>query len=436
MITNQEFAQRRQAVLDNMDVGDLAILPAAHEQYRNNDATYPFRQNSDFYYLTGFPEPEAIALLYKESADASFFVLFNRDKDLEHEIWSGPRVGQDAAISEYRADKAYSINELDQQMPEIISNVRRIYYTLGRCQALDKRLLKWINIVRAKVRTGVNAPRQFLDLDPLIHNLRLFKSADELKLMRTAAEISAQAHNAAMQAAKPGIYEYQLEAVLQQYFLNNACRAMAYEAIVAAGANACVLHYTANTAQIAADDLILIDAGAEYQTYAADITRTFPANGKFTTVQAEIYDLVLQSQLAGINEAKAGRPWNAMQNIIIKTLTEGLVALGILQGDVEELMAEKAYHQFYMHNSGHWLGMDVHDVGAYKTKIGKWRDLEPGMVLTVEPGLYIRPSESVPEHYWNIGVRIEDDVLITTGEPDILSKDVPKTRDDIIGLMQ
>ena len=436
MIKTQEYAERRAALLAKMEVGDLAIIPAATEQRRNNDVYYPFRQDSDFYYLTGFPEPQAIAVLFKDQHGAGKYFLFNRKRCPQQEVWTGPIVGQESAVSEYQVDSAWSLADVNKQIPKLFSQAQRIYYTLGKNKNFDRQIFTWLNAVRSQVRAGINAPKQFLDLDVLIHEQRLFKSPAEIKTMRTAAEISAAAHQKAMQSVKPNLFEYQLEAVLQQHFLDNGCRAMAYDAIVAAGANACILHYTANNQQIKTNDLILIDAGAEYQNYAADITRTFPANGKFTSAQAEIYDLVLQAQLAAIAVAKAGEPWNAMQEVIIKILTEGLVAIGILKGKVEDLIAAKAYEQFYMHNSGHWLGLDVHDVGAYKNATGAWRNLEAGMVLTIEPGLYISPAKNIPEEFWNIGVRIEDDVLITNGDADVLSKDVPKTRDAIIGLRQ
>jgi Xaa-Pro aminopeptidase len=430
MIPTAEFTQRRKALLAQMQEGDLAIIPAAHEVFRNNDTHYPFRQHSDFHYLTGYPEPDAVALLFRGGKDGEY-LLFNWPSDPAQELWTGPRVGQLGAIDLYGADQCWPLSELATQMPRLLSEANRVLYNLGANREFDTQLLAWLQAVRSKARAGVRVPSQLVELSPLLHEMRLLKSPSECAVMRRAAEISAQAHALAMRKAKPGLHEYELEAVLQGHFYAHGCQAMAYPAIVGSGANACVLHYVSNNAVLGKDDLVLIDAGAECQQYAADITRTFPVNGRFSGAQAEIYDLVLQAQLAAIAKAKVGVQWYEMQAEILRILTEGLVALGILKGDVKQLLADKAYLPFYMHNSGHWLGLDVHDVGAYKEKNGTWRRLEAGMVLTVEPGLYIRPSPAVPEAYWNIGIRIEDDVLVTAGEPEVFSAGAPKQRGEI-----
>ncbi len=433
-ISLDEYALRRQRIMEYMEPDSVAIVVAAPETLRNGDSHYPYRQNSDFYYLTGFSEPEAVALLIP-GREKGEFILFNRPRDPDKEVWNGIRAGQEGAVNQYAADEAYAFHDLNRYIIELLEGKRRIYYSMGKSAKFDKRLLSWVNQLRGKVRMGINAPDIIDNLDMLLRELRLYKSAAELSLLRYSAEVSAKAHRRAMQVCEPGMYEHQLEAELHYVFGKSGCRFPAYTSIVGGGANACILHYIENNALLKDGDLLLIDAGAEYENYAADITRTFPVNGRFTSQQRDLYEIVLASQMAAIETAKPGEPWHAMQDAIVPILTQGMVDLGILKGNVDNLIESGAYQRFYLHLSGHWLGLDVHDVGTYKTN-GDWRDLEPGMVLTIEPGLYIQAgSEGVDEKWWNMGIRIEDDVLVTQKGCDVLSKDVPKTITDIEALM-
>lgn len=433
MISQREFSERRQRLLDYIGKEGVAILFAAPEYLRTGDNHYPYRQNSFFYYLTGFNEPEAVAVFMPGRAEGEY-LLFNRPRDPLQETWHGRRAGQEGGCQDFGAQQAFSIYELKQRLPDLIQGRTRLFTLLGHNPEHDQLILDAINSVKAKVRSGVRAPAEVIGLDEFLGEQRLYKSPAEIAIMRRAAEISAAAHKRAMQACKPGLYEYQLEAELVYEFTRNGSRSAAYECIVGAGSNACILHYRDNTAELKAGDLILIDAGCELAGYAADITRTFPVSGRFSPEQKAIYELVLAAQLAAIEQVRPGQPWHRIQETILKILTAGLVKLGILQGAVEALITAKAYLPFYMHNSGHWLGLDVHDVGAYKIH-GEWRALEPGMVLTVEPGLYISPRPDVDPKWWNIGVRIEDDVLVTAQGCEILSKDVPKTISEIEALM-
>ncbi len=427
-----EYARRRSAVLKKIGKESLAIVAAAPERLRNRDVHYPYRQDSDFFYLTGFPEPEAIAVL-APGAPQGDYLLFCRPRDPERETWDGRRAGPQGAEKHYAADTAYPINELDEHLTELLANRRRVYHTLGERRALDRRLVKWIRQLQAQNRKGIEAPTELYSLDPLLHEMRLIKSATEIKLMRRAAEVSAEAHCRAMQVCRPGMMEYQLAAELHYQFERNGM-SQAYGSIVGGGENGCILHYVENDAELGDGDLVLIDAGAENAGYAADITRTFPVNGRFSDAQRAVYNVVLNAQLAAIEQVRAGRHWNRPHEAAVKKLTEGLVDLGLLKGKVADLIENEAYRRFYMHSTGHWLGMDVHDVGAYKRK-GKWRDLQPGMVLTVEPGLYITPAKDVDKAFWNIGIRIEDDVLVTKGDPDVLTAGVPKHIEAIEKLM-
>ncbi len=433
-ITKQEFARRRKALIDHMEPNSIAILPAATEKVRNRDAHYAYRQDSDFFYLSGFPEPEAV-LVVVPGREHGETILFCREKNREREIWDGYRAGQEGACEQYGADDAFPIGDIDDILPGLLEGKERVYYSLGRDQQFDQQVMSWVNNIREKVRSGATPPGEFLNLDHIVHDLRLFKSAAEIRTMRRAAEISAQAHCQAMKVSQPGQYEYQLEAELQHGFMKAGSRSPAYTSIVGSGSNACILHYIENTRQMKAGELVLIDAGCEIENYASDITRTFPVSGQFSPEQKAIYQIVLDAQTAALEYVKPGCHWNESHEASVRVITQGLLDLGLLEGNIDELIAQEKYKAFYMHRIGHWLGMDVHDVGDYKIE-GEWRLLEPGMVMTVEPGIYIAADdETVAKKWRGIGVRIEDDVLITKDGNDILSKDVPKTIEDIEALM-
>ncbi len=433
-ISRQEYARRRKALMAQMEPNSIAVLPAAQVYVRNRDVEHAYRQDSDFQYLTGFPEPEAVAVLIP-GREHGEYVLFCREKDKERELWDGYRAGQEGAVSEYGADDAFPIADVDDILPGLIEGRERVYYAMGANQDFDRRLTNWINVIRSKARLGATPPNEFVALDHLLHDMRLYKSAAEIKVMQAAAEISAQAHIRAMQVCRPGAYEYQLEAELQHTFMRHGSRSPAYSSIVAAGRNGCILHYTENTSQIRDGDLILIDAGCELDCYASDITRTFPASGRFSAEQRSIYDIVLAAQLEAFKVIAPGRHWNESHEATVRVITAGLLDLGLLKGDLDELIANETYKRFYMHRAGHWLGMDVHDVGDYRVG-GEWRELEPGMVMTVEPGIYIAPdNDSVPRKWRGIGVRIEDDVVVTKSGCEILSGSVPKDPDEIEALM-
>ncbi len=433
-IKMQEYANRRQTLLKRIPPFSIVILPAGEQKFRNADASYLFRQQSHFYYLTGFCEPEALLILLKEQEGNSEFILFCKQRNREEEIWTGRLVGQEEAMLQFGANRAYALEELDKIMPMLFEGKQNVVYSLGTAESWDKRVMQWLNVGRAKQRLGVKSPFVWLELLPFIDEQRLIKSSAEIALMRQAARISAKAHLNVMRACKPNKKEYELEGVFIQECYKEGCREMAYTPIVAGGGNACTLHYIRNDQPLKAGELVLVDAGCEYQYYAADITRTIPINGEFSKDQKLIYECVLKAQICAIQAIKPGITWDRLQEIIVKVLVEGLVSLGILHGDVETLVQEKAYKRFYMHSSGHWLGLDVHDVGEYKIE-GEWRPLVAGMVLTVEPGLYIWPAENVDKRWWGIGVRIEDDVLVTDTSFEVLSQDVPKTVKEIEQLM-
>ncbi len=433
-INASEFAERRKQLLKQIGKGSVAILTAAPSYLRNGDVEYPYRQDSYFFYLTGFIEPEAIAVFIPERQQGEY-VLFSRPRDPLHEIWHGHRAGQDGARRAFGADEAFEIEAFDQHLPDLLRGCNQLYSRVGHDSDWDARLMQGVNQLRTEIRQGEFAPEKFITIDPLLAEMRLHKSPAEIRMMREAAKISAKAHRRAMLACKPGLYEYQLEAELTHEFIANGARSVAYPSIVGGGANACTLHYTDNNAELHADTLVLIDAGCEYDHYASDITRTFPVTGRFTEPQKAIYNLVLAAQLATIECVKPGTLWSHLQETAIRVITEGLINLGILHGDLNALIEARACSAFYMHGIGHWLGLDVHDVGTYK--IGnQWRPLEPGFVLTVEPGIYIPANtQSVDKKWWNIGVRIEDDVLVTEHGHEILSADVPKTVAFIEALM-
>ncbi len=431
---HKEFQKRRTALLKKIHPQALVIIPTAPIAMRNGEYEYPFRPNSDFYYLTGFEEPEAIAVLAPKRAEGAF-ILFNRPRHREKEIWEGPRAGQAGARKLYGANQAFSIEEFAEKLPNLLIGRKEIYCLLGINPRFDEILFAAANKVRGRIRNGLSYPGALIDIGDLLHEMRLIKSTSEIKTMRKAAEIAAAAHVRAMKACKPGIPEYQLEAELLYEFQRNGARYPAYTSIVGSGANSCILHYNANNQIIRNGSLVLIDAGAEYHYYASDITRTFPANGKFSPEQRAVYNVVLEAQLAVIKIIKAGLPWEKMHETALRVLTKGLVGLGLLRGNVNELLAKQAYLPFYMHRTGHWLGLDVHDVGHYAIQ-GKWRKLQAGMVLTVEPGIYISSElKNVPARWHNIGVRIEDDVLVTSKGCEVLSRKVPKTVAEIEALM-
>lgn len=435
MIKMPEYGKRRKRLMHLVGPKGIVILPAAKEVIRNGDATFGFRQHSDFYYLTGFSEPEAALVLAPERHDGEY-ILFNRVRDLSEEIWNGPRIGQEGACNDYLADQAFPINELEKILPELLIGREAIHYPVGINSYFDEILMNSVNKIRAKIRSGLHSPIAFVDITPSLHELRLFKSPDEIALMQKAIDITAKAHIRAMKVCKPGMYEYELEAEIMYEFLRNGARSPAYNCIVGAGKNTCILHYVNNNQKIVDGDLVLIDAGAEYYNYAADITRTFPANGRYSAEQRAIYELVLEAQIKAIKKIKPGATWIVAQKIIIQTITQGLVDLGILKGNVDNLIEKQAYFPFYMHKSGHWLGLDVHDVGRYHVE-NKWRKLEPGMSLTVEPGIYI--SKNIPgvhKRWHNIGVRIEDDILVTEKGCDVQSSKIPKQIVDIEAIMK
>ena len=433
-IPKAEYARRRKALMDQMEPNSIAILPAAPVYIRNRDVEHVYRQDSDFQYLTGFPEPEAVMVLIP-GREHGEYVLFCRERDPERELWDGLRAGQDGAIATYGADDAFPIGDIDDILPGLIEGRDRVYYAIGSNQEFDHRLMEWVKHIRAKARMGATPPNEFVALDHLLHDMRLYKSAAEVKVMKTAAQISARAHVRAMQASRAGLYEYHLEAELDYEFRKGGAKMPAYSSIVAAGKNACILHYTENDAVLKDGDLVLIDAGCEIDCYASDITRTFPVSGKFSPEQKAIYELVLASQEAAFQAIAPGRHWNEAHEATVQVITAGLVELGLLEGDVQQLIESEAYRAFYMHRAGHWLGLDVHDVGDYKVG-GEWRVLEPGMVMTVEPGIYIAPdNQNVAKKWRGIGVRIEDDVVVTKSGCEIITGDVPKTVAEIEALM-
>ena len=425
------FRQRRERLLKSMRTGVL-VLATGTEVPRNRDTHYPFRSDSYFHYLTGFPEPDSVLVMVAGTEPRH--ILFCRDKDMEREIWDGFRFGPEAARGAFLFDEAYCIDSLDEHLPQLLENQPTLHYLIGQNPTWDNRIMGWLNSVRGKARTGVRAPNQLLDARGRLDELRLFKAKDELAYMRRAGEISAEAHVRAMRATRPGRHEYEIEAELSYAFRRAGATAPAYPSIVAGGANACILHYVANDQVLHDGDLLLIDAGAEYNGYAGDITRTFPVNGRFSGPQKEVYEIVLAAQAAAMAVVKPGTTWSASHDAALRVLTQGMADMKLLAGEVDGLIEQEAYKRFYMHRTGHWLGLDVHDAGEYKVD-GVWRALKPGMVLTVEPGMYIRPAEDVPEAYWNIGIRIEDDVCVTTQGCEVLSHGAPKTVAEIEALV-
>ena len=429
---NRVYVGRRSRLAEAMRTG-IAILRTAPEQLRNRDAHFPYRFDSYFHYLSGFPEPESVLVIIAGKPARS--LLFCRDKDVESEIWDGFRFGPERARELFRVDEAHSIERLDELLPQLLANQPAISCKVGVDPIWDARIIGWINQVRAQARNGVSAPGEIRDLRAVLDEMRLIKDDNEIETMRCAARISAGAHRRAMRSTHPGAREYEIEAELLHEFRRNGAQAPAYTPIVAGGANACVLHYVQNDAELKDGDLLLIDAGCELDGYASDITRTFPVGGKFSGPQKAIYELVLAAQAAAIEQVRPGKEWEDPHRAAVKVLAQGFVDLGLCKGTVDSVIESGAYRRFYMHRTGHWLGMDVHDVGDYK-RDGAWRKLEPGMMLTVEPGCYVRPDEEVPAQFWNIGVRIEDDALVTDTGCDIITRDAPKTVADVEAAMR
>jgi len=428
-----EFARRRRQLMRLMGRDSIAILPAAPVRHRNGDVEYAYRQDSDFHYVTGFAEPEAVAVLIPGRPQAEY-VLFVRDRDPERETWDGRRAGTEGATRDYGADDAFPTTDIDEILPGLMENRARVYYAMGIYPEFDQRVVGWVNGLRAQARNGRHPPQEFVALDHVLHDMRLYKSRGELDLMREAARIGTMAHVRAMRACRPGRSEYEIAAeILHEFHRHNAD--ISYQPIVGGGANSCILHYHENDQALREGDVLLIDAGCEYQSYASDITRTFPVSGRFTPEQRAVYDIVLQANLAAIEKVRPGNTWNDPHAAAVRVITHGLVKLGLLKGRVTTLERSGAYRRFFMHRTGHWLGIDVHDVGDYKVG-DEWRVLEPGMVLTIEPGLYISgSSRRVPRGLRNVGVRIEDDVLVTRDGCEVLTAGAPKDPDVIEALM-
>jgi len=429
-LDKKDFARRRRTIMEEMGEGGIAILPAAPIRMRNRDVEHPYRQDSDFFYVTGFDEPEAVAVLVPGRKRGEF-ILFCRERDPEMELWNGVRSGLEGACADYGADDAFPIGDVDDILPGLLENQSRVYYAMGYYTDFDQRMIGWVNRVRTRSKVGVSSPAEFVAMDNVLHEMRLVKSKGEVRAMTRAMAISSDAHVRAMSVCRPGMTEYQIDAELTYAFLRAGSRRAAYPSIVAGGANACVLHYIDNRDTLRDGDLLLIDAGAEYDYYAADITRTFPVNGRFSKAQRALYEVVLEAQLAAIEQIRPGNHWNEPHEAAVEVLAEGLVALGLIKGRAATVIKKRRYRKFYVHRTGHWLGMDVHDVGDYKIG-GEWRVFEPGMVMTVEPGLYVAAGDKQVARKWsNIGIRIEDDVLVTRDGHKVLTAAAPKSVEDI-----
>lgn len=430
----KEYVQRRNQLMRMMGDDGIAIIASAPEKIRSRDTHYPFRQDSDFWYLTGFPEPDAVAVLVP-GRDHAEYILFCRERDMEKETWHGRRAGQEGAVERFGADDAFPIDDIDEILPGLMENRERVFYTMGAHPDFDRRVIGWVKRLREQLKSEAGSPHEFISLDTFLHDLRLYKTKPEIARMKKAAQVSVAAHERAMRAVKPGMMEWEIEAELLHEFRRHG-GAAAYPSIVGGGENGCILHYVENNAALNDGDLLLVDAGCELENYASDVTRTYPVNGKFSKEQRALYEIVLDAQYAAIEKMRAGEHWNAFHEAAVEVITRGLVKLGILEGRVSKLVKDGAYRPFYMHKTGHWLGLDVHDVGDYK--VGEeWRLLEPGMVMTVEPGLYIAPGmKGVAKKWQGIGIRIEDDVLITKNGPEVLSDGLVKEPDAIEALMQ
>jgi Xaa-Pro aminopeptidase len=423
------YANRRRRLAEAIGAG-IAVVPTAPERVRNRDSHYPYRFDSHFYYLTGFTEPEAVLVL-----SSSKSILFCRERNQEREIWEGFRYGPEAARERFGFDEAHPITALDAEMERLLENQPALYYPMGADPEWDARAIRWLNALRARARAGIAAPDRVHDVRAVIDDMRLVKDAHEIAVMRRAARIAASAHRRGMQRARPGRYEYEIEAELLYEFRRNGAQFPAYSPIVASGANACVLHYVFNDALMRDGDLLLVDAGCELDGYASDLTRTYPVNGRFSAAQREVYEIVLAAQRAALDKVAPGNAWNDPHDAAVRVLAQGLMDLKLLAGPLDEVLEKETYKRFYMHRTGHWLGLDVHDAGDYK-RSGKWRALAPGMTLTVEPGLYIRAEDDVPERLRNIGIRIEDDVLVADTGCEVLTAEAPKTVADVEAQMR
>ena len=432
-MTQLEFLRRRQALLAQMAPASAALIFAAPEVTRSADSEYPYRQSSDFWYFTGFNEPQAVLVLIKSDDTHNHSVLFNRLRDKTAEIWFGRRLGQEAAPEKLGVDRALAFSEINEQLYQLLNGLDVVYHAQGEYAWADEIVFAALDKLRKSARQNLIAPATMTDWRPIVHEMRLFKSAEEIEVMRRAGEITALAHTRAMQVCRPGMFEYQLEGEILHEFSRHGARFPSYNTIVGSGENACILHYTENESEMRDGDLVLIDAGCEYQGYAGDITRTFPVNGKFTPAQRAIYDIVLESLETALQRFRPGVSIQDVTADVVRIMITGLVKLGILKGEIDQLIADNAHRPFFMHGLSHWLGLDVHDVGVYGAD--RSRVLEPGMVITVEPGLYIAPDADVPEEYRGIGVRIEDDILITEDGNENLTASVVKKADDIEALM-
>jgi Xaa-Pro aminopeptidase len=429
----KEFARRRRQFMRMIGKDAIAILPAAPVRNRNGDIEYAYRQDSHFHYLCGFPESDAVAVLLPGRPQAEY-LLFVREHDAVRESWDGARAGTDGAVERYGADDAFPIADIDEILPGLMETRSQIYYTMGTHPDFDSHVLSWVNGLRVQARQAAGAHHEFVALRHVLDDMRLYKSRAEMTSLRRAAQITVGAHRRAMRFARPGRMEYEVMAeVLHEFRSHNAD--ISYYPIVGGGANACVMHYRANDQPLSEGDLLLLDAGCEFELYASDVTRTFPVSGRFTPVQRAVYDVVLEAQLAAIDKVRAGNHWNHPHEAAVRVITQGLVKLGLLKGKVAALIKDQEYLQFFSHRTGHWLGLDVHDVGDYKVG-GEWRVLEPGMVLTVEPGIYIRPSARVPKEFWNIGIRIEDEVLVSADAAEVLTSALEKIPEQIESLVQ
>lgn len=435
-LTQADFQERRDILAGEMGLRSIAIIATSPVALRNRDADYKYRADSSFFYLTGFAEPEAVAVIetFDTEEEGYTYSLFCRERDREMEIWNGYRAGVDGAVDDYEADEAYAIDLLDEEILTKLQNKDKLFYRIGHNAEFDARVAKWIATASGESRRGTSAPAQIMQLDRIVDEMRLHKDENEIELMQLASDISAEAHTLAMQKVRPGMMEYALEAELNYVFGKNGC-VPSYNSIVGGGENACILHYVENDKELKDGDLVLVDAACEYQFYASDITRTFPVNGKFSPEQKALYNVVLDAQIAAINAVQIGNSYKEPHNVAVRILVQGLLDLGIMQGDLEEIIQTESFRQFYMHGTGHWLGMDVHDVGTYKAN-GEWRAYEEGMVVTVEPGLYIAPDDETVDVKWRgIGIRIEDDVVATKNGPLVLTAKVVKTVEDIEALM-
>ena len=433
MIKQKEYARRRLQLMRMAGDDSIIIVCGAPARIRNSDVHYPYRQDSDFLYLTGFREPEALLVMIP-AQEGGKCVLFCRERDPEREMWDGPMAGLRGAVSEYGMDEAFPREEIGKRLPALLQNRERIYYDLGHNPLFDQRLIGWLNEFRAKPRKTFHAPEEIHALAHMLHDQRLYKSREELSAMKRSAQVAIEAHQRAMQVCQPGLNEADIHAELLHTFTRNQCEP-SYQAIVGGGANACVLHYIANNAPLQDGDLLLIDAGAEYDGYASDVTRTFPINGKYSPEQRDLYEVVLAAQLAAIEKARAGNAWQEMHDEAVRVATQGMIDMGILRLSLEEELEQEGHKHFYVHNTGHWLGLDVHDVGEYQID-GHSRELEPGMVMTVEPGIYIPAKDtSVRKCFRGLGIRIEDNIAITKAAPQVLTAALVKQPDDVEALM-